>query len=327
MKFYVASSITNKERVRDMFQALERAGHSITVDWTETDTVPEDKRNNESDHIRAISKRDFDGILNADAFVLLSEPADGRSMYVELGVAIARHATVGKPEIFVLGAISDQSVFYFHPAVRRVQTVDEILATPLMENEDKVKQVTHEGRLEEYRALRSEMLQILQDRLWGQATFAVLCAGILALTGTSYRIESLIVVIRISISFLLHTMNRERARIRMGNYVRVFLEPKIPGMFWEEYLVMWRSKFGKQKRQGWLVPMDRIKHTFALSGLYVFMGIYCWFSLIFSTLRAVPLIVSSLLLFALLALYVIFFNSYDEGQRELEALMKLEGER
>ena len=327
MRFYVASCITNKDQVRDLFHSLEQAGHSVTVDWTETDTVPERDRNNEVDHIRAIAKRDFDGILNCDGFILLSDPSEGRSMYVELGLAIALHASTGKPSVFVLGEANDQSVFYYHPAVRRVASVEEILAVPLGEDEDTLRRLTREGRLEEYRALRSEMIQIIQDRLWGQATFAVLCAGIFVLTGTSYRVESFILVIGLAISFLLHTMNRERARIRMGNYMRVFLEPKIQGMFWEEYLVMWRSKFGRQKRQGWLAPTDRLKHTIGLSGLYLFLGSYCWFLLVFTTLKPIPLVVGGLLWLLLLFLYVIFFNSYDEGQKELEDLMKLEGKR
>jgi len=201
------------------------------------------------------------------------------------------------------------------------------LGVPLGQDEDTFKRLSHEGRLEEYRALRSEMLQLIQDRLWGQATFAVLCAGILALTATGYRVESLILVIGLSISFLLHTMNRERARIRMGNYIRVFLEPKIPGMFWEEYLVMWRSKFGKKKRQGWLTPKDRLKHTFALSGLYLFLAVYCWFLLIYTTDHLAPRVVGSVFVIVLLLLYRALYNSYDEGERELENLMKLEGRR
>jgi hypothetical protein len=327
MKFYVASSISNKEKVRDLFQSLEQAGHSVAVDWTETDTVPEAQRNTEGDHIRAISRRDLDGVLNCDAFILLSEPPEGRSMYVELGLALAHQVSTGKPRIFVLGTRNDQSVFYYYPAVRRVRNVDEILAAPLDHEAEAYKRLTHEGRLEEFRALRGEMLQLIQDRLWGQATFAVLSAGVLALMGTAAKIESLILVIGLAISFLVHTMNRERARMRMGNYVRAFLEPKIPGMFWEEYLVMWRNKFGKQKRQGWLTPTDRLKHTIGLSGLYLFMGTYCWFVLVMSTLKAVPLAVGGCLWLILLGLYIVFFKSYDDGARELEGLLKLEGRR
>jgi hypothetical protein len=327
MKFYIASSVANKEQVRDLFRSLEDAGHSVTVDWTETDFVPVHMRDSNEDHIRAIAKRDFDGVLGCDAFVLLSEPAEGRSMYAELGMAIAHYAATGQPLVFVLGKENDQSVFHYHPAVRRVNSIDEILGTRAEESSGTLRRLVHEGRLEEYRALRAEMLEIIKDRIWGQATYAVFCAGVLSLTGSGYRAVSLNLVIGLAIPFLFHTIFREHARIRMGNYMRVFLEPKIPGMFWEEYLVMWRSKFGKQKSEGWLTPRDRLKHTFALSGMYLVASIFCWALLIGFTDQLAPKVIGSILLSVVLFSYLNFYGLYDKGEKERMELMKLDGRR
>jgi hypothetical protein len=44
MKFYVASSITNKAEVRKLFDTLKTKGHEVTTDWTLTDEIPEEAR-------------------------------------------------------------------------------------------------------------------------------------------------------------------------------------------------------------------------------------------------------------------------------------------
>ncbi|MBI5806226.1 hypothetical protein HZA73_09285 [candidate division TA06 bacterium] len=57
------------------------------------------------------------GIRNCDVFIILSMPVDGRAKYVELGAAISSFLEKGQPLIYVLGEKTDQSVFYYHPAV------------------------------------------------------------------------------------------------------------------------------------------------------------------------------------------------------------------
>jgi len=140
-------------------------------------------------------------------------------MYVELGLAIAMHEAIGKPSVFVVGPDNDESVFYFHPAVQRVHSLVEALEQPMRTKLGEPLPRTHEGRLEEYKALRSEMLEIIKDRIWGQATYAVLVAGVLALTATAYKVHGLIFIIALAVPFLFHTIQREHARIRMGNYL------------------------------------------------------------------------------------------------------------
>ena len=127
MKIYVASSITNKEKVQEVFNILRDEGHEVTTDWTLTDDVPEDERLARRDYIRSIAKRDFEGIYDCDAFILLSEPSEGRSMYVELGLAISMNVARGKPLVFVIGPSNNESVFYFHPSVKRANTLEQII--------------------------------------------------------------------------------------------------------------------------------------------------------------------------------------------------------
>jgi hypothetical protein len=235
MKIYVASSIKNKDKVKEVFYALKTKGHEATTDWTLTDDISEYERDLKRDYIRSIAKRDFEGIRECDVFVLLSEPSEGRSMYAELGIAIALQEVTGKPSVFVVGPDNNETVFYFHPALQRVGSFDEALERAIPIKAGETLPLSHEGRLEEYKALRSEMLEIIKSRIWGQATYAVLSAGLLALTATAHQAPTLIFIIALALPFLFHTIQREHARIRMGNYLRGVLEPRIPGMYWEEY--------------------------------------------------------------------------------------------
>ncbi len=323
IKFYIASSIKNKDKVQDVFNALITKGHEVTTDWTLTDDIPEDERGLKKDYMRSIAKRDFEGIRECDVFILLSAPSEGRSMYVELGLAIAMYEATGKPSVFVVGSDNKESVFYFHPAVQCVGSLDETLERAMKTKVSETLSRSHEGRLEEYKALRSEMLEIIKDRIWGQATYAVLAAGLLALTATTYKVPNLIFIIALAVPFLFHTIQREHARIRMGNYLRVVLEPRIPGMCWEKFLGLWRGRFGRQERQGWLNMKDRAKHIFGFSGLYLLISFFCWFLLLDATKNLVPRLIGSCFLIALVVTYRAFFKLYDKGDKEYKELLRL----
>lgn len=324
MKVYVASSITNKENVQEKFKILKSRGHEVTTDWTLTDDIPESQRTGSRDYISSLAKRDCEGVRDCDAFILLSEPAEGRSMYVELGLAIALYEETGKPLVFVIGAENKESIFYFHPIVTRLNSLDEVIEQLDMDNENS-RTVSHsqEGRLEEFRALRNEMLEIIKGRIWGQATYAVLAAGLFASMSTGYKATILCFIISLAIPFLFHTIQREHARMRMGNYIRAVLEPRIPGMYWEEYLGLWRGRFGKAERKGWLNSVDRAKHIFGLSGLYILTSLFCWFLLFNITQDLVQRMIGSGALIALILTYKLFFNLYDKGGEEYEEVLRL----
>lgn len=323
MKFYVASNIKNKNKVQGVFGALKTEGHEVTTDWTLTKDVPEDERGHKRDYIRSIAKRDCEAIRECDVFILLSKPSKGRSMYVELGLAIAMHEETGKPSVFVVGPENNESVFYFHPAVQCVASLDDVLEQAVETHVDETLSRSYEGRLEEYKALRSEMLEIIRGRIWGQATYAVLASGLFAFTATAYKVPSLIFIIALALPFLFHTIQREHARIRMGNYLRVVLEPKIPGMYWEEYLGLWRGRFGRQERKGWLNMVDRAKHIISYSGLYLLTSLFCWLLLLNVTTDLMPCLIGSCFLIALFITYGAFFRLYDKGDEEYIELSRL----
>lgn len=127
MEFYVASFVGERERTQEIQAYLRERGHEITTDWTSLPGVPSPERNDRHDEVQAIAVRDIRGIQAADVFVLLAGVADGRAKYAELGAAIMSAVLNGKPRIYVLGDRPVHSVFFFHPTVKRVKSIQEVL--------------------------------------------------------------------------------------------------------------------------------------------------------------------------------------------------------
>lgn len=128
MKFYVASHIGEKERAREIHGRLRSLGHEITLDWTAFEGVPMAERNARQEDVTAIAVRDLKGVQKADAFILLAGVPEGRAKYAELGAAIMSAELTCNPRIYVIGDQPVHSVFFFHPAVRRVASLDDVLA-------------------------------------------------------------------------------------------------------------------------------------------------------------------------------------------------------
>ncbi|MGL4176276.1 MAG: hypothetical protein ACRCSN_09375, partial [Dermatophilaceae bacterium] len=58
-------------------------------------------------------------VLAADAVLVVAGERDGRGMFVELGAALARTDLGDLRHVVVIGPITHDSVFYYHPAVQR----------------------------------------------------------------------------------------------------------------------------------------------------------------------------------------------------------------
>lgn len=131
MKVFVSGQINDTEFVRSVQEALIEVGHVITHDWTETDVFlgsSKSKLNNPIESgLRA--KKDIQGVIDADVYVLCSSNKDvGKGMYVELGAALALKQSY-RPNlmIFILGDMNHLSVFYLHSSVVHVFSVKELL--------------------------------------------------------------------------------------------------------------------------------------------------------------------------------------------------------
>jgi hypothetical protein len=126
MKFYVASGVSNAEKVNLAAAALNAAGHERTYDWTGHGDVskaePEFKR-----HVAASESR---GVLDAELVVLLLPGRFGT--HAELGMALAsaenKRILLWSESPAPFDGKEGFCVFYHHPAVERVVCpFDELL--------------------------------------------------------------------------------------------------------------------------------------------------------------------------------------------------------
>lgn len=119
MKFYIASRIKKANQVEKITQKLKSLGHSITFDWTKQPNLrPYDKNLKQS---ATISKQSLSAIKSCDFFVLLTDQA-GTGMHTELGIALAENK-----KIFVVGKHLNTNIFFFHPNVKRLNSITDLL--------------------------------------------------------------------------------------------------------------------------------------------------------------------------------------------------------
>jgi hypothetical protein len=124
MKVYVAAKFEERDEVLKLYEILKSKGHTVTCDWTKHKSISPYKDNPEL--AREYSIGDTNGSMDADFFIMLT-PNDGKGMFVELGAAIASNIKSGKPKIYAVGENNTETIFYFHPSVTRVDTLDEVL--------------------------------------------------------------------------------------------------------------------------------------------------------------------------------------------------------
>ena len=123
MKIYIAARSGEKERVRDLYKKFRDKGHEIIADWTTRKPFKPYRDN--LDISRSYSIEDINGAKNCDVFIILTDEA-GTGMHTELGVAIALNLERGKPVIYAVGKNNSCSMFFFHPLVKRINSVEEI---------------------------------------------------------------------------------------------------------------------------------------------------------------------------------------------------------
>src|SRR5205809_904896 len=109
MIIYVSTKWEEKDRAREIMALLKGAGHTISFDWTQAETVS-----------AAQALLDFRGVRDADVVVcIFEENVPYRGALVEMGMGLA----LGKP-IYVLGdALAGHLIFLSHPNVRLGENV------------------------------------------------------------------------------------------------------------------------------------------------------------------------------------------------------------
>lgn len=124
MKFYIASRFEMKDLILETYEQIKKLGHEIIYDWTIHKPIKPYEKNPET--AREYATEDAYGAMNCDIFIMYSDKY-GTGMYTEQGLAIASNLIRGKPMIYVIGENNSKSLFHFHPSVKRMNTLDEVL--------------------------------------------------------------------------------------------------------------------------------------------------------------------------------------------------------
>lgn len=116
---YVASSLNNAVRARQVMDLLENNNFHITYDWTKHGQV------HNEDECEAIAILEEKGVLNCDVFLMVFPGRTGA--HVEFGIA----RSSGKHIILLQEIETERKSFYYLPGVVRVQTEKEAIASIL----------------------------------------------------------------------------------------------------------------------------------------------------------------------------------------------------
>ena len=71
-------------------------------------------------------KNELKGIMEADILLFLSHEK-GTTLMMEYGAALMKNLINGKPRIYVVGEQNARSIWFFHPNVKRVDSVEGAL--------------------------------------------------------------------------------------------------------------------------------------------------------------------------------------------------------
>lgn len=134
MKVFVSGQIEDYEDVRQVQPQFIKAGHSISHDWTTNETgssflaTAKQKIDNRDESSRR-AFNDIQGVVEADVYVICTNNKKvGKGMYVELGAALGLFYVKKAPKVYLLGEMNHLTIFYLHPAIKRVKTVNDIIA-------------------------------------------------------------------------------------------------------------------------------------------------------------------------------------------------------
>lgn len=115
MRFYVASGLTNRERVTEVIASLNAKGHSVTYDWTKHGDIRREG------HIRLseVASNEVFGVCSAE-LVLILLPG-GKGTHTEFGLSLA---TSQNKKIIIwsesgreFSSWEETCAFYHHPSV------------------------------------------------------------------------------------------------------------------------------------------------------------------------------------------------------------------
>ena len=125
-----------------------------------------------------------------------------------------------------------------------------------------------QARLEEFRALREQMLYTLRSRIWGVVSYVLIAGAIFAFKPDTPAPDTLppakyLALILLALPFLWYTIYLERMRVRIEAYIMVVLEHAVPGLAWQHHELNWRHKNPEGSRK-----LFRWFYILSMTGVY-----------------------------------------------------------
>lgn len=131
-RIYIAGKVgKGEEAVKGLIRALAALGYEVTYDWT-LDPIQKPFEGNPEAALAA--ERMARGVMEADIVIVLCQKEGGVGYHIETGGALIASLVLTfiqgqqKKRIYVVGEGNDRSVFYFHPAVTRIESIGDIIA-------------------------------------------------------------------------------------------------------------------------------------------------------------------------------------------------------
>ena len=125
MKFYLASSFDLVKYVKKLAEILKEARQEITVEWWRKDyktiSVPDDKWY-ENTEVQNISSRNFQGVRDADIFVLVAHP-EAPKKFNRANIELRYALELGK-ECFSIGKLQRSAMYV---PVKKCENVSDFL--------------------------------------------------------------------------------------------------------------------------------------------------------------------------------------------------------
>ncbi|ART75416.1 group-specific protein [Sutcliffiella horikoshii] len=126
-KFYIASSFTNINKVREVSSILKNNGFIQTYDWTQNERAAT------LENLKDIGSKELSAVSEAD-FLIVLLPA-GKGSHIEFGIALGQ----GK-KIYLFSENDDIDNFQITSTFYHLDSVEKIMGTI----EDLVKRVSQE---------------------------------------------------------------------------------------------------------------------------------------------------------------------------------------
>lgn len=130
MKWYIASRLRHRNNVEKIISILKNEGHEFVFDWTQVKISK--PYENQVEHSSLVAQQISQSLQDIEIFVLISDES-GTDMFIELGIAINLWQNDNSIKIYAVGKHNTSSLMHFHPAIKRVDSLEEVLKEECIE--------------------------------------------------------------------------------------------------------------------------------------------------------------------------------------------------